>query len=77
MLPCNEIGNLRRRVLRARRFPDNTCPASRHLLMLADDLRRGECRQLQEDSEHCAATMLSVLESLWKLRTKTRSARRT
>jgi hypothetical protein len=24
-----------------------------------------------EEPEHCAETMLSVLESLWKLRTKT------
>ena len=72
MLPCNKIGNLRRRVARAERFPHNTCPASRHLRMIADDLRRGDCPQLREDPEHCAATMLSVLESLWKLRTKTK-----
>lgn len=72
MLPCNKIGNLRRRVARAERFPHNTCPASRHLRMIADELRRGDCPQLREDPEHCAATMLSVLESLWKLRTKTK-----
>jgi len=72
MLPCNKIENLRRRVARAERFPHNTCPASRHLRMIADELRRGDCPQLREDPEHCAATMLSVLESLWKLRTKTK-----
>jgi len=39
--------------------------------MIADELRRGDCPQLREEPERCAATMLSVLESLWKLRTKT------
>jgi len=71
MLPCNKIANLRRRVFRARRFGQNTCPASRHLHMIANELLRGGCPQLTDDPEHCAATMLSVLESLWKLRTQT------
>lgn len=70
--PIDRIGNLRRRVDRARRFPDNTCPASRHLHLIAEALATGKpYPMLQEEPEHCAETMLSVLESLWKLRTKT------
>ncbi len=62
----------RRRVNRARRFAENTCPASRHLHVMADTLASGQPYAMFEDEpEHCAETMLSVLESLWKLRTKT------
>ena len=69
MLPCNRIVNLRRRVSRARRFPDNTCPASRHLHLIAESLLRGRAIEPAE-AEHAAASMLSVLESLWKARTE-------
>lgn len=70
-LPCNKIANLRRRVDRARKFPTNTCPASRHLHMIAENLLwYGWDHMLTEEPEHCAASMLAVLESLWKLRTK-------
>ncbi len=66
-----QLRNLRRRVDRARDFPINTCPASRHLYMIADTLAAGKPYQmLEDDPAHCAMTMLSVLESLWKLRTK-------
>ena len=63
--------NQRRRTNHARNFPHNTCPASRHLHMIAECLMSGhEYAMLREDPKHCANTMLSVLESLWKLRTK-------
>lgn len=65
------LANHRRRTNRARNFPANTCPASRHLHMIAEALATGrQCPMLTEDPKHCAASMLSVLESLWKLRTK-------
>jgi hypothetical protein len=68
--PANKLANLRRRVDRARHFPDNTCPASRHLHMIAEALAAGKpYPMLTEEPEHCAITMLSVLESLWKART--------
>jgi hypothetical protein len=68
-LPCNKLANLRRRVDRARDFPANTCPASRHLHMIAEALATGrDYPMLREEPEHCAASMLSVLESLWKAR---------
>ena len=71
MHPANKLPNLRRRVNRARKFPDNTCGASRHLHIIAEALATGRpYPMLAEDPEHCAGTMLSVLESLWKARTK-------
>ena len=67
--PSNEMKNLRRRVNRARNFPTNTCPASRHLHIMADALMSGGYPMLQEEPEHCARSIYSVLESLWKART--------
>jgi hypothetical protein len=64
------LRNLRRRVQRARNFP-NTCPASRHLHLMAERLAKGQRYPMfHEEPQHCAETMLSVLESLWKLRNK-------
>lgn len=66
-----ELKNLRRRVNRARNFPHNTCPASRHLHLIADALATGKpYTMLQEEPEHCAESMYAVLESLWKLRSR-------
>lgn len=62
-----------RRTRAARKTLVNTCPASRHLHMIAEHLAKGlPYPMLQEEPEHCAGTMLSVLESLWKLRTETK-----
>lgn len=70
-IPGNRLPNLRRRVERARNFPVNTCPSSRHVHMIAECLAKGGVyHQLTEEPEHCAASMLSVLESLWKARTR-------
>lgn len=67
-LPCNRLPNLRRRVNRVMTFAI-TCPASRHLHMIAETLAAGKMDpMLHEEPEHCAVTMLSVLESLWKAR---------
>lgn len=65
------LRNLRRRVARARRFPENTCPASRHLHLLAEQLAAGRpCPQITDEPQHVAESMLGVLEALWKARTK-------
>ncbi len=65
------LRNLRRRVNRARDFPENTCSASRHLHRIANHLAAGKpYPMLQEEPEHCAETLFSVLESLWKARTE-------
>lgn len=68
----NSYSATMRRVNRARNFPTNTCPASRHAVMIAEQIRNGydfgsDC---EEDREHTAASILSVVESLWKLRTR-------
>lgn len=71
MHPSNELKNLRRRVNRARNFPTNTCPASRHLHIMADALSSGRgYPMLQEEPEHCAGSIYAVLESLWKARSE-------
>lgn len=68
--PSWNIRNLRRRVNRARRFPENTCPASRHLHLIADALAGGRAYpMLTEEPQHCAMSIYAVLESLWKART--------
>lgn len=42
---------------------------------MAEALAAGErYAMLEEEPQHCAETMLSVLESLWKLRTKLANA---
>ncbi len=59
------------RVAAARNFPENTCPASRHLHLIAERLAAGKpYPMLQEEPAHCAMALLSVLESLWKARTE-------
>ena len=71
VLPVNRLCNVRRRVNRARNFPVNTCPASRHVHMIAECLAKGKkYHMIDEEPEHVAASLLSVLESLWKMRTK-------
>jgi len=62
-----KLNNLRRRVNRARNFPANTTPASRHLHTMAEILVNGkQYPMLQEEREYCGETMLCVLEELWK-----------
>ena len=67
----DDLKNLRRRVDRARDFPGNTCPASRHLHAIAEALAAHRTYpMLTEHPDYCAETMLAVLESLWKARTE-------
>ena len=54
----------------ARRFPDNTCPASRHAQMIGEALVNGDpCPQLTEDPAHCGESILATVAALWKART--------
>jgi hypothetical protein len=78
MLPCNQIRNVRRRAERAMRgihapftFSVVTCPASRHLMMIADALAAGrKYHMIDEEPQHIAAGMYAVCESLWKARSE-------
>lgn len=71
-LPCNQINNQRRRTDRARKGVAGisvTCPASRHVHLMAEALAHGETYHMfTVEHEHCAESLLSVLESLWKAR---------
>lgn len=52
-----------------RRLMENTCPASRHAQTIAESLlNRGEYEMLQEEPEHCAASIASVVNSLYQAR---------
>ena len=66
------LRNIQRRVDRARANTLTwTCPASRHLHLMADALAKGETYHLfAEEPVQCAETMYSVLEDLWKLRAR-------
>lgn len=71
----NDLRNVRRRVNRARNFPTNTCPASRHVHMIADALAGGrKYHMIDEEPEHVAGTLYAVIESLWKARTALKKA---
>lgn len=53
----------------ARDFPDNTCPASRHVQMIAEALATtGDYPLLREDADHCAGSLASVVASLYVAR---------
>ena len=74
MLTANALPNLRRRVARARHGLRNTSPAARHVHEIAEALAAGKAYpMLEEDPQHCAASMLAVLESLWKERIKAKA----
>jgi hypothetical protein len=54
----------------SRDFPNNTCPASRHVQIMAEALAKGEKYSMfDEDPEHCAGSIASVVSSLYQTRT--------
>ena len=69
--PANKLENVLRRINRARNFPVNTCPASRHVQMIGEALSRGrKYHMIDEEPEHVGGGLLSVVESLYKARTE-------
>ena len=66
-----EPTNLLKAVRRARRFPENTCPASRHFQLIAEGLltRKGY-PMLAEDPKHCATSMLASVANLYNARSR-------
>lgn len=53
----------------ARDFMVNTCPASRHVQIMAENLHKtGSDPMLQEDPAHCAESLASVVSSLYQAR---------
>lgn len=59
------------RVDAARDFPQNTCPASRHVQLIGQTLAAGKAYpMLQEQPRYCAEDLLSVVASLYETRTE-------
>lgn len=57
-------------MIRLRNFPNNTCPASRHVQMMAESLAEtGQYSMLNEDPQHCAGSLSVVLSNLYAART--------
>jgi hypothetical protein len=70
-ISTDAIKELRRRVNKARKFPTNTCPASRHLHIMADCLAgKRVYHPFTDEPVHCAETMYAVLASLWEARSE-------
>lgn len=56
-------------MLQNRDFPHNTCPASRHVQIMAESLiEQGGYPMFDEDPRHCAGSIVSVLSSLYSAR---------
>lgn len=65
------MSDLIKRTNKARRFPTNTCPASRHAARIGEALMRGKpYPMLTEEPDHCGESILSVVASLWEARTQ-------
>jgi len=65
------LRDLRKRANKARKFPENTCPASRHVQMMNDyrDKKKGYS-MLQDEPLHCAISMLATVVALYEARTE-------
>lgn len=71
MHPSWKPKNLIRSTNRARNFPVNTCPSSRHVHMIGECLIKGKkYHMIDEEPEHVGASMLSTVQSLFKARTE-------
>ena len=65
------VKQLRKRCDKARNFPANTDPSSRHVQMMADGLttKRGY-PMLAEEPDHCAISLYATVANLWEARTE-------
>lgn len=69
--PARNEGDIRAVAERARDFPNNTCPASRHVQLMAEALADGKpYPMLDEEPEHCAGSMLATVGALWNARSE-------
>ena len=68
---CHRLKLTFRRMQRARKFPDNTCPASRHVQALAEAMAAGLVpSKAVEDPEHVAESLAATLQALYSARSK-------
>ena len=57
------------RVEKARNFPHNTTPASRHVAMIGQHLfEDGKSFSLDDDPQHCGESMLLTVADLWEMK---------
>ena len=60
-----------------RDFPENTCPASRHLHWIADELADGRVPLMVEvEPQRIAGSIYATIGSLWKARTQLKRRKR-
>lgn len=60
-----------KRLRKGRSFPINTCPYSRHVQMIGENLvREKPYPMLQEEPEHCGGSMLATVLALYEARTQ-------
>jgi hypothetical protein len=53
----------------ARNFPVGTCPASRHVAVMAETLAKGKTYyMLTQEPDHCAESMATIVGALWECR---------
>ena len=63
--------DLIRRVEKARNFPYNTTPASRHVALIGQHLYEdGKAFSLEDDPQHCGESMLLAVADLWETKKK-------
>ena len=69
MTPNTPMVNPVKQMQQYRDFPNNTCPASRHVQMIAEGLyTTGAYPLLQDDPQHCASSIASVVSGLYQAR---------
>lgn len=58
------------RARKARRFPENTCPASRHTQMIGEDLIRygSNASSIISHPKHVGESLLLTVAALWEAR---------
>jgi hypothetical protein len=56
---------------KARDFPGNTCPASRHAALIAEHLiKHGQMHMLTDEPGHCGESIAHTVAALWRARTE-------
>lgn len=66
------------RARKARRFPENTCPASRHVQAMGEKLAKG-CSLLAantDDLKHAGESLLATVAALWEARDEIKRLKR-
>lgn len=74
MSETTNLSAIRRAANKARKFPANTCGASRYLHELAGELEQGNLTLVEDDPRGVAGHIYVVITELWEARDKARAA---